>query len=150
MTSKTEAKITRRQVDNLRGESMRQASYLMSRLRMSVLGKPAIETCECGKEYELFPNQPTKLDTAQVNAGKFEIDKIYPGITDEDFAKVTNEGMSIEEQAKFIGNVITSYGDMQQPTLKEIEQCRDLCNARLNDKVIPISTGNKEEAETRH
>ena len=58
--------------------------------------------------------------------------------------------MDAEEQAEFIGSVITSYADMQQPTLEEIEQCRDLCNARLNDKVIPISTGNKEEAETRH
>lgn len=107
MASKTEPKITRRQVNNLRAESMRYATTLMSRLRMSILGKPAIEKCECGKEYELFPNQPTKLDTAQSNLLKFDIDKIYPGIVEEELDKVVSDAMTEEESAEYIIGIIT-------------------------------------------
>jgi len=84
-------KLTRRQIDKLRAESMGQASNMLNRLRMSVLGKPAIGTCECGKEYELFPNQPIKLTSPQVNAAKLDIEKVYPSITDEDLASATGE-----------------------------------------------------------
>ena len=91
MKSRTEPKITRRQVNNLRADSMRQAVNLMDRLRMSVLGKPTIKKCKCGAEYELFPNQPTKLDTTQINAIKFDVDKIYPGIVEEELDKATGE-----------------------------------------------------------
>ena len=99
MVSRTyEHKITRRQVDNLRTKSMRFADQQLARLRMSTLGKPAMETCECGKEYELFPNQPLKLDTAQVNALKFDVDKVFPTLSLEDLDKATYKPKSLEEQ----------------------------------------------------
>ena len=92
MTNKKDApRLTRRQVDNLRAESMRYASYQLARLRMSTLGKPAKETCECGKEYELFPNQPTELSNAQIVAIKFDVGQVYPGIESEDLDKVIEE-----------------------------------------------------------
>lgn len=82
---------TGRQVDNLRAESMRWASYMLTRLRMSVLGKPVKETCECGKEYELFPNQPIALTNSQVNAIKFDVGQIYSGLEPEDLDKATED-----------------------------------------------------------
>jgi len=137
MTSKTEEKITIRQVDNLRAESMRQASYLMSRLRMSVLGKPTIKKCDCGKEYELFPDQPTKLDTTQVNAAKFEIDKIYPGIKEEDFKQVIGEPMTDEETKKGVDEFITDPGTYVIASVEAMEKARDVINARLAN-ITPI------------
>ena len=149
MASKAEPKITRRQVDNLRAESMRQASYLMSRVRMSVLGKPAIKKCDCGNEYELFPNQPTKLDTAQVNAAKFEIDKIYPGINEEELDKVTGEVMTEAELAEQIAELITDPSTYVLVSVEAMAKAIELMQARLAN-VIPIKAGTKEGVETRH
>ena len=156
MTRETKPKITRRQVDNLRHESMRQASYLMNRLRMSILGKPAIEKCECGKEYELFPNQPTKLDTSQVNAIKFDVDKIYPGIVEEELDKVTHEVQSMDEIFQEYADAIMD--ESHERTIQMFtesqggaaERLIELAKKYLSSNVIPINTGNKEGAETRH
>jgi len=145
-----DTKLSRRQIEGLRRESMNWASIQLKRLRMSTVGKPAIETCECGKEYELFPNDKTTLTQVQVAAIKYDVDKVYPGVTDEDFEKHTEGVMSAEEQAEFIGGVITNPTDMQQATREELMQCITIANNILNDKVIPISTRNTEEAETRH
>jgi len=157
MTSKTELKITRRQVNNLRHESMRQASYLMNRLRMSILGEPAIEKCTCGEEYELFPNQPTKLDTSQVNAIKFDVDKIYPGIVEEELDKVTHEEMNVEEAmqgwAKLImedEDLTTTIGWFVREQREAAERLRERLDKYLSRNVIPINTGNKKGVETRH
>ena len=136
MTSKFDSKpITRRQVDNLRGESMRYASYMLTRLRMSVLGKPAKETCECGKEYELFPNQPIELNNAQVTALKFDVGQVYPGIESEDLDKVTQQydpivarDNAIEAIKKFDKNTLDEYEArgvkiiiLDKPVLKVVE-----------------------------
>ena len=136
---------------------MRQASFLMSRLRMSVLGKPVIEKCECGKEYELFPNQPTKLDTAQINAIKFDVDKIYPGIVEEELDKVTGEVMSIEESMQGWAKLIMEDEDLTSIIGRFVREQREAAerlgerlDKYLSSNVIPINTGNKEGAETRH
>ena len=157
MKDKTEEKITRRQVNNLRAESMRQASYLMSRLRMSILGKPAIEKCKCGLDYELFPNQPTKLDTAQINAIKFDIDKIYPGIVEEELDKVTSEAPSTEELMQGVAKDImededfcSTIGLFVRTQGEAAERLRERLDKYLSSNVIPINTGNKEGVETRH
>ena len=149
MASKAEPKITRRQVNNLRAESMRYATTLMSRLRMSILGKPAIEKCECGKEYELFPNQPIKLDTAQANLLKFDIDKIYPGIVEEELDKVTGEVMTEAELAEQIAELITDPSTYVLVSVEAMAKAIELLQARLAN-VIPIKAGTKEEVETRH
>ena len=157
MTSKTEPKITRRQVNNLRAESMRYATTLMSRLRMSILGKPAIERCECGKEYELFPNQPTKLDTAQANLLKFDIDKIYPGIVEEELDKVTGEEASTEEVMQEIAKQIMEDTDLTSGIglfVREQREAAERLGERLgrylNNNVVPINTDNKEGVGIRH
>jgi hypothetical protein len=156
MTSKTELKITRRQVDNLRAESMRYASYLMSRLRMSVLGKPAIETCKCGEEYELFPNQPTKLDTAQVNAIKFDVDKIYPGIVEEELDKVTHEVKSVNEQLQDAADAFMDKSNERtiemftEQQREAAERIRGLLDKYLSSNAMPLNTGNKDGVQTRH
>jgi len=137
MTRETKPKITRRQVDNLRAESMRQASYLMNRLRMSVLGEPAIEKCKCGEEYEQFPNQPTKLDTAQINAIKFDVDKIYPGIVEEELDKVTDETKSTEEMRTSIDAILADPSTYVLASVEAMEKARDVINARLAN-IIPI------------
>jgi len=149
MTRETKPKITRRQVDNLRAESMRQASYLMNRLRMSVLGEPVIEKCKCGEEYEQFPNQPTKLDTAQINAIKFDVDKIYPGIVEEELDKVTDEAMNVEEAmqgwAKLImedEDLTTIIGWFVREQREAAERLRERLDKYLSRNVIPINTGN--------
>jgi len=136
MTRETKPKITRRQVDNLRAESMRQASYLMNRLRMSVLGEPAIEKCKCGEEYELFPNQPTKLDTSQINAIKFDVDKIYPGIVEEELDKVT-EVKTTEQIRTSIDAILADPGTYVLASVEAMEKARDVINARLAN-IIPI------------
>jgi len=157
MTRETKPKITRRQVDNLRAESMRQASYLMNRLRMSVLGEPAIEKCKCGKEYEQFPNQPTDLTTAQINAIKFDVDKIYPGIVEEELDKVTHEAMNVEEAMQGWAKLIMEDEDLTSIIglfVREQREAAERLGERLDkylaSNVIPINTGNKEGAETRH
>ena len=156
MTRETEPKITRRQVNNLRAESMRQASFLMNRLRMSILGKPAIEKCECGKEYELFPNQPIKLDTAQANLLKFDIDKIYPGIVEEELDKVTQETPTIDEIFQDYADAIMDESHKRtiqmfiEKQREAAERLFELAKKYLSSNVIPINTGNKEGAETRH
>ncbi len=157
MTRETKPKITRRQVDNLRAESMRQASYLMNRLRMSILGEPAIEKCKCGEEYEQFPNQPTKLDTAQINAIKFDVDKIYPGIVEEELDKVTDEAMNVEEAmqgwAKLImedEDLTTTIGWFVREQREAAKRLGERLDKYLSTNVIPINTGNKKGAETRH
>jgi len=156
MTRETKPKITRRQVDNLRAESMRQASYLMNRLRMSILGEPAIEKCKCGEEYEQFPNQPTKLDTAQINAIKFDVDKIYPGIVEEELDKVTQEHPSIDEIFQDYADAIMDESHERtiqmfiEKQREAAERLFELAKKYLSSNVIPINTGNKERAETRH
>jgi len=100
-------KITTRQVNNLRAESMRWAAFMLRRLRMSVIGEPAMNTCECGKEYELFPNQPITMNSAQVNAAKYEISKIYPDISPQDLAAVTDTVADEEQTAKNLKDMYT-------------------------------------------
>ena len=145
MKSRTEPKITRRQVDNLRADSMRRADALMSRLAMSVTGKPVIEKCDCGKEYKLFPNQPTKLDTAQINAIKFDVDKIYPGIVEQELKDVTDEGMSAKETNEYIAKVIMADEDLcseiglfVREQREAAERLRDRLDKYLSRNVIPI------------
>ena len=156
MTRETTPKITRRQVDNLRAESMRQASYLMNRLRMSVLGEPAIEKCKCGKEYEQFPNQPTKLDTAQINAIKFDVDKIYPGIVEEELDNVTLERPTIDEIFQDYADAIMDESHERtiqmfiEKQREAAERLRERLDKYLSRYEIPINTGNKKGAETRH
>ena len=150
MTRETKPKITRRQVDNLRAESMRQASYLMNRLRMSVLGEPAIEKCKCGEEYEQFPNQPTKLDTAQINAIKFDVDKIYPGIVEEELDKVTDEIKSTEQMRTSIDAILADPGTYVLASVEAMEKARDVINARLAN-IIPIKkAGSKAACQYLH
>ncbi len=149
MKSRTEPKITRRQVNNLRADSMRQAVNLMDRLRMSVLGKPTIKKCECGNEYELFPNQPTKLDTAQINAIKFDVDKIYPGIVEEELDKATGETISNEELMQAIAKHIMEDEDLtssiglfvreQREAAERLRERLDKYLARSN--VVSIKAG---------
>ena len=156
MTRETKPRITRRQVDNLRHESMRQASFLMNRLRMSILGKPVIEKCECGKEYEQFPNQSTDLTTAQVNAIKFDVDKIYPGIVEEELDKVTHETHPIDEIFQDYADAIMDESHKRTIQMfierqrEAAERLFELAKKYLSSNVIPINTGNKERAETRH
>ncbi len=113
MKKEKHEKLTRRQIDKLRAESMRWASYMMARLRMSVLGKPIMEKCECGREHDLFPNQPTKLTSPQVNAVKLDIEKIYPGLTDEDLETPTGE-KDPAEQWDLIATFIKEQGKVAQ------------------------------------
>ena len=145
MKTKAEPKITRRQVNNLRANSMRSAEAMLNRLRMHVLGKPTIEKCECGKEYELFPNQPTKLDTAQVNAIKFDVDKIYPGIVEEQLDKVTGEEPSTEECMQWAAKQImededycSTIGLFVRTQREAAERLRDRLDKYLSRNVIPI------------
>ena len=117
MTKKTPEKLTRRHIDNLRSESMRYAAILLARLRMSVIGKPAIGECECGAEYEVFPDQPKSLSVDQVNAAKYEVSKIYPDLKDEDIDKVVDKKSPEEmwdDQAKQM------KGDMKHIYTKEL------------------------------
>ena len=157
MKSRTEPKITRRQVNNLRADSMRQAVSLMDRLRMSILGKPTIKKCKCGNEYELFPDQPTKLDTAQINAIKFDVDKIYPGIIEEELDKVTHEAMNVEEAMQGWAKLIMEDEDLTSTIGWFVREQREAAkrlgerlDKYLSSNVIPINTGNKKGAETRH
>jgi len=113
MKKEKHERLTRRQIDKLRAESMRWASYMMARLRMSVLGKPATEQCECGREHDLFPNQPIKLTSPQVNAVKLDIEKIYPGLTDEDLETATGE-KDPAEQWDLIATFIKEQGKIAQ------------------------------------
>ena len=145
MKSKTEPKITRRQVNNLRANSMRSAEAMLNRLRMHVLGKPAIEKCACGKEYEQFPNQPIKLDTAQVNAIKFDVDKIYPGIVEEELDKVTSEAPSTEELMQGVAKDImededfcSTIGLFVRTQGEAAERLRERLDKYLARNVIPI------------
>lgn len=80
---------------------------MLRRMRMSVLGEPAKEQCECGKEYDLFPNQPIKLDTAQVSAAKYEISKIYPDLSPQDLSEVSDEPKTNEEIAQSLLSILT-------------------------------------------
>ncbi len=145
MSKKPDApKITRRQVDNLRAESMRNAAFQLKRLRMSTLGKPAIEKCECGKEYEVFPNQPTQLTTAQINAIKFDVDKIYPGLVSEELDKATHEPKSINEIYQEFADAIlkeeneASIRDFVKKQRDAAEQAKRLLDKYLADNVIPL------------
>lgn len=149
-----DGKLSRRQIEGLRKESMRWAAIQLKRLRMSTVGEPAIETCECGKEYEVFPNDKTTLTQVQIAAIKYDVDKVYPGITDEDFEKHTEGVRSTEEIGDDIVDLITDEDILQLAVNHDLSACikaRDILNRLIPDgDVVPISTCNTEEAETRH
>ncbi len=123
--SKKDDKITKRQVNNLRANCMRSATQQLDRLKMSVIGEAAIITCDCGKEHETFPNQPTKLDANQINAVKFQINKIFPDLSPDDLATATGETLNAEEIAKGIQALCldpTTYSLLDDDVRKQI--CR--------------------------
>lgn len=127
--SKKPDKLTRRQIGSLRAESMRWASYMLTRLRMSVLGEPITETCECGKEYELFPNQPATLTQAQVNAIKYDVSKIYPDLSPEDLDSATDEVPSREKIIQQAANAMSDPAIIKavvKDHTNEAIKCRDM------------------------
>ncbi len=135
----------KRKANTIEADDMRLAVNLMDRLRMSVLGKPTIKKCECGNEYELFPNQPTKLDTAQINAIKFDVDKIYPGIVEEELDKATGETISNEEYMQAIAKHImededltSSIGLFVREQREAAERLRERLDKYLSSNVTPI------------
>ena len=126
MAKKDEPAITNRQINNLRAESMRYASFLLSRLRTSVLGKSTTKECVCGKEYELFPDVPVTLTAAQVNAATFEIKQVYPGLTPEDTRSVTSAIQTKEETNDSLATLITTDSvliSLLETNPKQMLQC---------------------------
>ena len=66
----TKDKVTKRQADHAKAAI--KAGQITKRLQSYVLGEPAIETCECGKEYEVFNisrDELKKMEPAKVRAG---------------------------------------------------------------------------------
>jgi len=66
----TKDKVTKRQADHAKAAI--KAGQITKRLQSYVLGEPAIETCECGEEYEVFNisrDELKKMEPAKVRAG---------------------------------------------------------------------------------
>ena len=66
----TKDKVTKRQAEHAKAAI--KAGQITKRLQSYVLGEPAIETCECGKEYEVFNisrDELKKMEPAKVRAG---------------------------------------------------------------------------------
>ena len=120
--------LTRRQVNNLRAESMRWASYMLARLRMSVLGEPAMTPCPgCGREYELFPHQPeVRLSGPQVLAAKYEIDKVYPSLAADDLDSATETPKTREEIAASLAMMLCDPGVVDLLIATRPDVCRAL------------------------
>jgi len=75
----TKDKVTKRQAEKAR--SAIQSGQIIARLQSSILGEPAIETCECGKEYEVFnisEDTLKKMSPSDVRAGLGLISHVLP------------------------------------------------------------------------
>ena len=134
-------RLTKRQVNTMRAESMRHATCMLKRLRMSVLGEPATIQCECGKEHEVFPNDKPQLSTQQVNAIKFDVNKIYPDLQAEDFDSATDEPKTAEQIALQLAGAMTDKGMIKEVIKyhpKDAIACRDTLIELLDSKVIDI------------
>ncbi len=73
--------VTRRQAEKAR-EAIR-AGQIIRRLQTYLLGKPETETCECGREYEVFhisDDTLRKLEPGQVRAGLGLLTHVLPTV----------------------------------------------------------------------
>ena len=84
-------KLTKRQVRDLRADLMKSAHMVCKRLIEAATGKKDTFECECGKQYDYFPNAPLEMTAPQVNASKTILSKVFPDISPEDFESATDE-----------------------------------------------------------
>jgi len=100
----TKDKVTRRQADH--AKKAIKAGMITKRLQSYVLGEPAIETCECGKEYEVFnisSDELKKMEPAKVRAGLGLLSHVLPKPQEITISDVTEAPDSEEVLDKMAG-----------------------------------------------
>ena len=102
----TKDKVTKRQAEKARAAI--KAGQIIKRLQSYFLGEPAVETCECGKEYELFnisEDTLKKLNPSQVRTGLGLISHVLPKPQEITISDVVEEP-NREEMADKIANYL--------------------------------------------
>jgi len=115
----TKDKVTKRQADHAKAAI--KAGQITKRLQSYVLGEPAIETCECGKEYEVFnisSDELKKMEPAKVRAGLGLLSHVLPKPQEITISDVVEEP-NREEMADKIANYLKGLGASE---LSELEK----------------------------
>jgi len=100
----TKDKVTKRQAEHAKAAI--KAGQITKRLQSYVLGEPAIETCECGKEYEVFnisPDELKKMEPSKVRAGLGLLSHVLPKPQEITVSDVTEAPDSEEVLDKMAG-----------------------------------------------
>jgi len=115
----TKDKVTKRQAEHAKAAI--KAGQITKRLQSYVLGEPAIETCECGKEYEVFnisPDELKKMEPSKVRAGLGLLSHVLPKPQEITISDVVEEP-NREEMADKIANYLKGLGASE---LSELEK----------------------------
>ena len=134
MTINSPNNLTKRQIGNQRANDARNLSRVMNRLTMSILGEPAIETCECGKEHEVFPNQPPDLKPNIVKACQVFLQKVYPDISAEDLSSATSQPLT---RLEVIGEVVKMLSD--EMILKDLVTLRGDDAMQIANRILNLN-----------
>ena len=134
MSISNPASLTKRQIGNQRANDARNLSRVMNRLTMSILGEPAVEKCECGKEHEVFPNQPPDLKPNIVKACQVFLQKVYPDISAEDLSSATSQPLT---RAEVIGEVVKMLSD--EMILKDLVTLRAEDANRIAHRILSLN-----------
>ena len=134
MTINSPNNLTKRQVGNQRASDARYLSRVMNRMIMSILGEPATDKCECGREYEVFPNQPPELKPNIVKACQVFLQKVYPDISAEDLGSATSQPMT---RLEVIGEVVKMLSD--EMILKDLVTLRHDDALRIAERILNLN-----------
>ena len=134
MTISNPNNLTKRQVGNQRASDARYLSRVMNRLIMSITGEPSVETCECGKEHEVFPNQPPELKPKIVKACQVFLQKVYPDISAEDLSSATSQPLT---RTEVIGEVVKMLSD--ELILKDLVTLRGEDANRIAHRILNLN-----------
>ena len=115
----TKDKVTKRQAEKARAAI--KAGQIIKRLQSYFLGEPAVETCECGKEYELFnisEDTLKKLNPSQVRTGLGLISHVLPSVQ-EIYQHPDEPEMTPEESTDKLAELLRR---MSSASLLELEE----------------------------
>jgi len=115
----TKDKVTKRQAEKARAAI--KAGQIIKRLQSNFLGESAIETCECGKEYEVFnisEDTLKKLSPSQVRAGLGLISHVLPKPQEITISDVAEE----PDSERIMNALVTYLKGMDKNDLIELEK----------------------------
>ena len=125
----TKDKVTKRQAEKAR--SAIKAGQIIKRLQYYMLGEPATETCECGKEYEIFNvslDELKKMEPSKVRAGLGLLGHVLPDVK-EIYNHLEEPEMTEEERTDRLAEMLKSLSsasslELEQRGIKIIKASR--------------------------